>query len=73
MKHFVKKSRLPEWLGFGTHNGYAIVPPSHPLHGVSYGAANGALDAIGVQIHGGLTFSGTPDEIDAPAWVHDDV
>jgi len=65
------------WRNFmecGTHNGYVLVPESHPWHGRDYNQGDGtepdstvpeywdwrdtAPDSI-VNVHGGLTYSGT--------------
>lgn len=46
----IKNNWLP---GFnrGWGNGYVVVPPGHPLHGVSY------QELRGIDVHGGLTYS----------------
>lgn len=48
-------------LQFGWGNGYVIIPPGHKLHGVDH-------DNIGVDIHGGLTFSELIDEESISYW-----
>ena len=49
----------------GYANGYVAVPPEHPLHGVNYN------DVDNIEVHGGLTFSNSMEEIKADGW-HDD-
>ena len=36
---------------FGSHNGYVILAPNHPLSEVYY------IDVNGIEVHGGITFS----------------
>lgn len=50
-------------IGVGYANGYVAVPPGHPLHGKHYDEANEVID-----IHGGLTFSESVEEIKADGW-----
>lgn len=50
-------------IGVGYANGYVAVPPEHPLHGKYYNEANEVID-----IHGGLTFSDSVEEIKADGW-----
>lgn len=40
----------------GYANGYVAVPPEHPYHGKDY-------DKVDVDIHGGLTFDASAEEI----------
>lgn len=40
----------------GYANGYVAVPPEHPYHGKDY-------DKVDVDIHGGLTFDASTEEI----------
>lgn len=52
IKYFVKAAP-DDWLNpieRGWGNGYVVLPPGHPWHGVDY-------DEINVDVHGGLTFS----------------
>lgn len=60
IKYFVKEIT---WLNSinnkGWGNGYACIPPGHPLHGKDY-------NEIDVDIHGGLTFSDSSNECDWP-------
>jgi len=52
MKTFVRKNDWLPNLSFYDHgwgNGYVVIPPGHPCHGVDY-------DEIDVDVHGGLTF-----------------
>lgn len=44
-----------EIISCGEANGYVAVPPEHPLHGKGYD------DIYGIEVHGGLTFSGRID------------
>jgi hypothetical protein len=44
----------------GTHNGYAVIPEGHDLHGMHYDQLNAAVD-----VHGGLTFS---DQVEHLTW-----
>jgi hypothetical protein len=50
-------------IGVGYANGYVAVPPEHPLHGKHYDEANEVIN-----IHGGLTFSESVEEIKADGW-----
>lgn len=50
-------------IGVGYANGYAAVPPRHPLHGKHYDEANDVID-----IHGGLTFSNSVEKLKADGW-----
>lgn len=47
----------------GYANGYVAVPPEHPLYGKDYDTANEYID-----IHGGLTFAASVDEIKHVGW-----
>jgi hypothetical protein len=49
MEVFIKQTPVAGW---GTHNGYVIIPKGHKLHGIDYND----LDEK-VSVHGGLTFS----------------
>jgi hypothetical protein len=55
--------RLPGF-NFGWGNGYVLLPYNHPFYGVHY-------DDIGVDIHGGLTFSDYFDIKRFPVWIAD--
>lgn len=39
---------------FGTHNGYVILEPNHPLSGMHY---NDIYEKYDIEAHGGITFS----------------
>lgn len=54
------------YIGVGYANGYVAVPPGHPLHGFHYDEANKVID-----IHGGLTFSKSVEEINGDGWRDD--
>lgn len=53
-------SYLVHGIKHGWGNGYVLIPPGHPYHGVGY-------DDIPVEVHGGLTFSDiiTQDLVDS--------
>lgn len=56
MKTFLIKN---DWLASASHgwgNGYVIVPVGHPAHGKYY-------DEIDVDVHGGLTFAKSVNEL----------
>jgi hypothetical protein len=44
---------------FGTHNGYVILAPNHPLSGMHYNDIyeNCIYEKYGIEVHGGITFS----------------
>lgn len=48
MRTIILKNELL-WGGWG--NGYVLIPPGHPLYGLSY------LNINNIDVHGGLTFS----------------
>lgn len=50
MKHFVQQITHLPMIETGWGNGYAVIPPTHPLYEVHY-------DKIDVDVHYGLTFS----------------
>lgn len=57
MRTFIKKI---DWLGdidTGYGNGYVVIPNGHPLHGKHY-------DDIDVNVHGGLTFSESANNLE---------
>lgn len=45
----------------GWGNGYAVIPKGHPMHGKHY-------DEINVDVHYGLTFSASVDELNLDKW-----
>lgn len=54
----------------GHRNGYVKVPDDHPLHGVDY--CDDYKKWSGLEVHGGLTFSGTytdNDEFSDGFWI----
>ena len=58
LEWFIKQNT---WLPGGYHgwgNGYVIIPPEHPFHGIHYDQLNTII-----SIHGGITFSEYGDEI----------
>ena len=58
MRYFVKKGRpLPPGIDLesGWGNGYALIPPQHPLHGKSYDEIYDLMPEL--EVHGGLTFA----------------
>lgn len=66
-KRFSESDRLHGLrIGVGYDNGYVAVPPSHPLHGADYDKANDYI-----EIHGGLTFAASVEEIKADGWRDD--
>lgn len=44
---------------FGTHNGYVILAPNHPLSEMHYNNIyeNGLYEKYDIEVHGGITFS----------------
>lgn len=54
MKAFVKQIQHLAHGGYG--NGYVVLPPEHPYHGIDY-------DDIPVHVHGGLTFGEYADNL----------
>lgn len=59
MKCFIKKSRLHNESGWG--NGYVVLPKGHPYNGVHY-------NDIPINIHGGLTFSKSVEDLILQDW-----
>lgn len=70
MRAFVLESTHLTGMDRGFGNGYVILPKGHPMHGKGY-------DDIDVDVHGGLTFASSADEItwdkltekDKGAWI----
>lgn len=50
MKYFIQQLTHLPGIETGWGNGYVVIPPEHPMHGVWY-------DDIGADVHCGLTFS----------------
>jgi len=65
MEEHYANSRFADICRCGYANGYVAVPPEHPLHGVNYN------DVEDIDIHGGLTFSESVEEIKADGWRDD--
>lgn len=47
---------IPASMGVGYANGYVAVPKDHPFFGKGY-------DEVGIEVHGGLTFACSGDNI----------
>lgn len=51
------------FMDFGWGNGYVVIPEGHPMHGKHY-------NEIPVNVHGGLTFSESADNMDRERWLN---
>jgi len=60
MKTLIRRTLHLMRVGWG--NGYVLIPPTHPLHGVDYWDIN-------VDVHGGLTYSQLVTEKKVNHWV----
>ncbi len=57
MRNFIKPMSHLIGISTGWGNGYVVIPKGHPLHGKGY-------DSLNVNIHGGLTYANSVDELD---------
>lgn len=61
VKSFVLENTWLPNMKKGWGNGYACIPPGHPLHGKDYDTVHDLMPDL--EVHGGLTFSSSANEV----------
>lgn len=65
VKHFIKRNIWLTGMDVDWGNGYVCIPKGHKAYGLEYEQLS---EKFGIDIHGGLTFSSSSEELQKDMW-----